>query len=87
VLVSFLIGRFEILRIHTKNMKLSKGVDLEEVASECHGFVGSDLASLCSEAALQQVSGRPFSLNAGIHCWFSCVAFNGTSQSILCKSV
>ena len=37
-------------------MKLSKDVDLEEVASECHGFVGSDLASLCSEAALQQVS-------------------------------
>ena len=36
-------------------MKLSDDVDLEQVAKESHGFVGSDLASLCSEAALQQV--------------------------------
>lgn len=48
-------GRLEILRIHTKNMKLNDDVDLEQIASECHGHVGSDLASLCSEAALQQV--------------------------------
>ena len=48
-------GRLEILRIHTKNMKLADDVDLEQIASECHGHVGSDLASLCSEAALQQV--------------------------------
>ena len=48
-------GRLEILRIHTKNMKLSDDVDLEQIANECHGHVGSDLASLCSEAALQQV--------------------------------
>ena len=58
LLVSFL-GRLEILRIHTKNMKLGRDVDLEQVAAECHGFVGSDLASLCSEAALQQVRGCP----------------------------
>ena len=36
-------------------MKLGTDVDLEQVSAECHGFVGSDLASLCSEAALQQV--------------------------------
>ena len=48
-------GRLEILRIHTKNMKLADDVDLEQVAAESHGFVGSDLASICSEAALQQV--------------------------------
>ena len=48
-------GRLEIIRIHTKNMKLHDDVDLEQVASECHGHVGSDVASLCSEAALQQV--------------------------------
>jgi len=46
-------GRLEILRIHTKNMKLSDDVDLEKVASETHGYVGSDLAQLCTEAALQ----------------------------------
>jgi transitional endoplasmic reticulum ATPase len=47
------VGRMEILRIHTKNMKLSDDVDLANVAKDSHGFVGSDLAALCSEAALQ----------------------------------
>lgn len=46
-------GRLEILRIHTKNMKLDEGVDLEAVARETHGFVGADVAQLCTEAALQ----------------------------------
>ena len=48
-------GRLEILRIHTKNMKLADDVDLEKIAAETHGFVGADLAALCSEAALQQI--------------------------------
>ena len=46
-------GRLEILRIHTKNMKLGNDVDLETVANETHGHVGADLAALCTEAALQ----------------------------------
>eukprot|EP00172_Hildenbrandia_rubra_P004054 Plantae.Rhodophyta-Hildenbrandia_rubra.ctg7472.p1 GENE.Plantae.Rhodophyta-Hildenbrandia_rubra.ctg7472~~Plantae.Rhodophyta-Hildenbrandia_rubra.ctg7472.p1 ORF type:complete len:818 (+),score=194.61 Plantae.Rhodophyta-Hildenbrandia_rubra.ctg7472:193-2646(+) len=46
-------GRLEILRIHTKNMKLDPDVDLEQCSKETHGFVGSDLAQLCTEAALQ----------------------------------
>jgi transitional endoplasmic reticulum ATPase len=45
----------EILRIHTKNMKMSEDVDLSAVAKNTHGFVGSDMASLCQEAALQCV--------------------------------
>merc|ERR1719357_2315662 len=49
------IGRLEILRIHTKNMKLDENGDLEAIAAETHGYVGSDVASLCSEAALQQI--------------------------------
>ncbi|ELQ75644.1 AAA+-type ATPase [Trachipleistophora hominis] len=49
------IGRLEILRIHTRNMALAEDVDLEKVANETHGFVGSDIASLCSEAAMQQI--------------------------------
>lgn len=36
-------------------MKLADDVDLEQCANETHGFVGADLASLCSEAALQQI--------------------------------
>ena len=47
------VGRLEILRVHTKNMKLSEDVDLEKVAKETHGHVGADLAALCTEAALQ----------------------------------
>jgi len=45
-------GRLEILSIHTKNMKLAEDIDLEMVASQTHGFVGADLAQLCTEAAL-----------------------------------
>ena len=36
-------------------MKLADDVDLEAIASETHGFVGADIASLCSEAAMQQI--------------------------------
>lgn len=48
-------GRLEVLRIHTKNMKLAEDVELDKIAAESHGFVGADLAALCSEAALQQI--------------------------------
>merc|ERR1712227_1097487 len=51
-------GRMEILRIHTKNMKLADDLNLEQVAKETHGHVGADLAALCSEAALQQIRGK-----------------------------
>jgi len=46
-------GRLEILAIHTKNMKLDESVDLDSIAAETHGYVGSDVAALCTEAALQ----------------------------------
>ena len=46
-------GRLEVLRIHTKNMKLDEEVDLEKISKETHGYVGADLAALCTEAALQ----------------------------------
>jgi transitional endoplasmic reticulum ATPase len=46
------VGRIEILRIHTRNMKLSEDVDLADVSKNTHGFVGADLAQLCSEAAM-----------------------------------
>lgn len=46
-------GRIEILRIHTRNMKLADDVELESISKQTHGFVGADLASLCTEAAMQ----------------------------------
>ena len=45
-------GRLEMLRIHTKNMKLDSDVELEALAQETHGYVGADMAALCTEAAL-----------------------------------
>ncbi|KAM0895804.1 hypothetical protein ACQ4PT_023610 [Festuca glaucescens] len=47
------VGRLEVLRVHTKNMKLDVDVNLEVVAKDTHGYVGADLAALCTEAALQ----------------------------------
>ena len=46
-------GRLEILHIHTRNMKLSDDIDLESIADMTHGFVGADLAQLCSESAME----------------------------------
>jgi transitional endoplasmic reticulum ATPase len=46
-------GRMEILGIHTRNMKLHEDVDLEKIAEQIHGFVGADIAQLCTESALQ----------------------------------
>lgn len=46
-------GRMEIFRIHTRNMKLDDDVDPESIAKQTHGFVGADMAALCTEAAMQ----------------------------------
>src|SRR5688572_2394079 len=45
-------GREEVLRIHTKQVKLSPVVDLKIVAARTAGFAGADLANLVNEAAL-----------------------------------
>ncbi|PVH36900.1 hypothetical protein PAHAL_6G193900 [Panicum hallii] len=49
------LGRLEILRIHSKDMPLADDVDLERIGKDTHGFVGADLAALCSEAAFQLI--------------------------------
>ncbi len=45
-------GREEILKVHTRKIKLSPNVDLRSVAGQTPGFSGADLANLCNEAAL-----------------------------------
>ena len=45
-------GREEILRVHSRKIKLSPQVDLKSIASQTPGFSGADLANLCNEAAL-----------------------------------
>jgi transitional endoplasmic reticulum ATPase len=46
-------GRLEILKIKTKDMKLSPDVDLFQISRDTHGYVGADLQQLTLEAALQ----------------------------------
>ena len=44
--------RFEILKVHAKNIKMSPAVDLNVIARRTPGFVGADLANVVNEAAL-----------------------------------
>jgi len=45
-------GRREILDVHTRGMPLGEDVDLDRVAARTHGFVGADLHTLTTEAAM-----------------------------------
>ena len=45
-------GREEILKVHTKNIKLADNVDLKAIARQTVYFSGADLANVCNEAAL-----------------------------------
>jgi cell division protease FtsH len=45
-------GRIEILKVHIKDVKLGKNVDLKEVAKMTAGLAGADLANIINEAAL-----------------------------------
>jgi cell division protease FtsH len=47
-----LVGRGQILRIHSKNIKLAADFDLERAARITAGFSGADLANAMNEAAL-----------------------------------
>ena len=46
-------GRLEILQIHTRGMPLSDDINLQELASELHGYTGADIKALCREAAMK----------------------------------
>jgi len=45
-------GRLAILKVHSKDVKLDKNVDLEVVAKQTAGLAGADLANIINEAAL-----------------------------------
>ncbi|HKK45436.1 MAG TPA: ATP-dependent zinc metalloprotease FtsH [Balneolaceae bacterium] len=45
-------GRVEVLKVHTRNLKMSDNIDLKLLASQTPGFAGAELANLCNEAAL-----------------------------------
>jgi transitional endoplasmic reticulum ATPase len=46
-------GRLEIIQIHTRGMPLAADIDLQELASELHGYTGADIKALCREAAMK----------------------------------
>ena len=54
-------GRVDILKVHSKGVKLGDDVSLEEIAKSTPGAVGADLANIVNEGALAAVkNGREF---------------------------
>ncbi len=45
-------GRKKILSIHTKNMKITKSIDIEKIAELAEEFSGADLKNLCTESGM-----------------------------------
>ena len=45
-------ARLAIFKVHTKNLPLSKDVDLKKLAKQTDGYVGADIESVCREAAM-----------------------------------
>lgn len=48
-------GRYEILQIKARKMRISASVDLRQIADDTHGYAGADLGQLVTEAAMQCV--------------------------------
>ena len=48
-------GRIEILKVHSKDVRLDDTVDFEEIALATSGAVGADLANMMNEAAINAV--------------------------------
>ena len=48
-------GRVQILKVHSKDVKLDETVDFEEIALATSGAVGADLANMMNEAAITAV--------------------------------
>ena len=54
-------GRVEILKVHAKDVKMDESVDLDAIALATSGAVGSDLANMINEAAINAVKeGREY---------------------------
>ncbi|KAI5352832.1 hypothetical protein L3X38_005724 [Prunus dulcis] len=45
-------GRYEILRVHTRNMSVGDDVDLKQIAKDTELFTGAELEGLCREAGI-----------------------------------
>jgi transitional endoplasmic reticulum ATPase len=52
-------ARKKILEVHTRDMPLDEDVDMERLAEETKGYVGSDIESLCREAGMFSLRNNP----------------------------
>ncbi len=57
------VGRREILEVHTREMPFAEDVHLDRIASQTHGFVGADIASLVREAGMSALRRDPEELS------------------------
>ncbi len=48
-------GREAIFKVHTRNLKMDKDVDIKRLAAQTPGFAGAEIANVCNEAAILAV--------------------------------
>ena len=74
-------GRLEILKVHSKDVLMADDVDLDALALASAGLVGSDLANMINEAAINAVKkGRKFVTQADLFEAFEIVAVGGKEK-------
>ena len=74
-------GRVEILKVHAKDVKMDETVDLNGIALATSGAVGSDLANMINEAAINAVkNGRKFVNQSDLFEAFELVAVGGKEK-------
>lgn len=74
-------GRLETLRVHAKDVKMDETVDLDAIALASAGLVGSDLANIINEAAINAVKhGRAFVNQSDLFEAFEIVAVGGKEK-------
>ena len=74
-------GRLETLRVHSKDVMMDETVDLDALALAAAGLVGSDLANMINEAAINAVkNGRKFVNQSDLFDAFELVAVGGKEK-------
>ena len=74
-------GRLETLKVHSKDVHMDETVDLDAIALASAGLVGSDLANIINEAAINAVKhGRKFVNQADLFEAFELVAVGGKEK-------
>ena len=74
-------GRLETLKVHSKDVKMDEAVDLDALALATAGLVGSDLANMINEAAINAVkNGRQLVNQSDLFEAFELVAVGGKEK-------